>query len=468
MKIPFPIWPLQRLFIGCCCIVLSGCASQFAPPTRPEPVLPEAWQAQLPTEAQVPEGDWWQRFGSPRLEELVLMGMEGSPDLAGAVERVIQAEAQLRSTGSSLFPAVNLSGGTSAQRRSVSGGSSTSSESTNLSLGASYEVDVWGRIAADVRASEANLAASHFDYESVRLSLIAGVASGYFQLLALEERLAYSRENLAISERVLGIVEARQRHGTASALDLARQQSTVLSQRSTLLSLEQQQRQTRSALAILLGVAPQEFAINPEPFSQLRVPTVDPGMPSDLLLRRPDLARAEAQLVAADASIVAARTALFPSVSLSASAGAASSGLLSLSSPTSTLSLGASITQSIFDGGRRQSQIASAESRQRELLETYRKAILTALKEVEDALNTVHFSTQQEQLQTDILAETRRSLQLAELRYREGADDLLSVLDAQRSLFSAQDQMVQLQLTRLNGALELYKVLGGGWQYAGM
>lgn len=443
-------------------LALAGCATTDTV-ERPQLPIPAAWSESVAAAAEAPDESWWRRFNAVQLEALVQEALEASPDLAAATERVIQAELQVRQSGAALVPALSLSGRTAWNRNELSGGTVVDSESTSVSLGASYEVDVWGRLAAEVRGAEAALDAVRYDHEAVRLSLVAAVATAYFQSLALSERVHIARENLAIAERVLAIVEARYRNGAASALDLSRQQTAVLSQRAALLPLEVQARQTASALAILLGRVPQDLSLPAETWEQLAIPAVAPGLPSELLVRRPDLARAEAQLAAADANVAAARAALLPSISLSASAGVASTALLSLSNPATTLGVSAAIVQAVFDGGARRSRLGSAESRRRELVENYRKAILSALKEVEDALGNVGRNARQEEVQREIVEQSRRSLRLAELRYREGADELLTVLDAQRSLFQAQDQLVQLRLARLTAALDLYKVLGGGW-----
>jgi NodT family efflux transporter outer membrane factor (OMF) lipoprotein len=261
------------------------------------------------------------------------------------------------------------------------------------------------------------------------------------------------------------VVSARVRNGAASQLDLSRQQAAVLSQRAALLPLEEQERQTLAALAILTGQLPEGFDVKAAGVADLRVPMIDPGLPSQLLVRRPDLASSEARLAAANADVAAARAALLPNISLTASAGAASSALISVLSggTTSALSLGLSLLQPIFDGGRLRGQVSVAQSQERELVETYRKSILTAFGEVEDALVAASRRAQQETLQTEIQAQAREALRLAEVRYREGADDLLTVLDAQRTLFSAQDQLAQIRQSRLEAAVDLYKALGGGW-----
>lgn len=456
------IRPRKNLSALILALSLAGCAT-VEPVQRPDVALPAAWSEAVAASAEAPATDWWRSFNSAQLEALVDEALQASPDLAAAAERVIQAELQVRQSGASLVPAVDVSGSTAWRRNEISGGTAVDTESASVSLGASYEIDVWGRLRAGLRGAEAGYAAAQFDFAAVRLSQVTAVAGAYFQTLALRQRLSIARENLAIAERVLAIVEARYRNGAASSLDVTRQQTAVLTQRAALLPLEVQERQTVSALAILLGRVPQQFTLIQENFAQLAIPAVAPGLPSELLLRRPDLARSEAQLSAADADVAAARAALLPSISLSASAGVASTALLSLSNPVTTLGVSASIMQSLFDGGRRRAQVAVSESRRRELVENYRKAILAALKEVDDVLGNADRNNRQEQTQQKIVEQSRRALHLAELRYREGADELLSVLDAQRTLFLAQDALAQLRLARLTTALDLYKVLGGGW-----
>jgi len=454
---------LRRIACLLASLLLSGCALH-EPLARPDLPLPSTWAEAAPAADGI-SADWWRTFGSAELDALVQEAATASPDLRIAAERVIQAEQSLRVSGASLFPSLNLGGNTGWTRRDANDGSAVSeTKSSAATLNAGYEIDLWGRIAANVDSAEASLAGSRFDYDAARLSLSANVATTYFQLLALRERLRIARENLAIAERVLRIVEVRYQNGSASSLDVSRQRTTVLSQRAAIPPLEVQERQTNTALAILLGRVPQDLRLQGEALNTLAIPAVTPGLPADLLVRRPDLASAEAALAGASANVAAARAALLPSIQLSGAGGLATATLLSLADPSNTVSLSASVAQVIFDGGRLRAQVESARSRQRELVETYRKAIHTALKEVEDALGNTGRNANQEVLQGQILAEAQRSLRLAELRYREGADDLLTVLDAQRTLFSAQDSLAQLRLSRLTSAVDLYKALGGGWR----
>lgn len=425
--------------------------------------MPAAWS--LPVQTSVAaDGTWWRHFGAPSLPELIEQALAANPDLAQTAERVVQAELQLRSVGASLWPTLGVTAGSSARHSDGGSGPSARSESTSAALTVSYEVDLWGRLAAQQRSAQATLQASRFDLDGARLSLAAAVAQTWFQSLALRVRVDIARDNLALAERVLSIVEVRYRNGAASALDLSRQRTTVLSQRAALLPLQEQLRQTEGALALLLGRAPQGFEAPPASFAALPIPEVAPGLPSELLRRRPDLAAAEARLAAAAADVQAARAALLPSFELSGSAGLASTALLSLSNPVGTATLAASLAQSLFDGGRRQAQVALSESQRRALVEGYRAAVLAALQEVELALTQAARYHDQEATQQRILEEAQRALQLAERRYREGVDDLATLLDAQRTLFAAQDNLVQTRLARLTTAVALYKALGGGWQ----
>jgi len=442
---------------------LTGCAVT-SPQIKPYVSVAGTWNEGTSAGATLVSSTWWESFGSAELQSLVGEALAGSPDLAIATERVHQAEAQVRVAGASLFPMLSAGTDTSTRRTSGGGGATTSS-STGLTLTASYELDLWGKNRAGVRAAESSLAAKQFDRDAAQLTLISGVATSYFDMLALRTRLGIARDNLAIAERVNELVAARARNGAASALDVSRQEATVLSQRAALLPLEQLERQTLAALAVLVGRSPEGFDVTATSVVDLSVPAIDPGLPADLIVRRPDLASAEAQLAASNADVAAARAALLPTIQLTGTAGLASGALLSLVSSGTTTAIGiaASLLQPIFDGGRLRGQKAIAESRERELVETYRKAILSGFEDVEKALVAASRLGQQEQVQNDVQTHARESLRLAEVRYRQGADDLLTVLDAQRTLFAAQDQLAQLRQGRLEAAVSLYKALGGGW-----
>lgn len=444
-------------------LALTACAGHIEA-TKPDVEMPVTWAEAAPGDAAL-QRDWWRTFGSVELSVLIDQALAGSIDLRIAAERVTQAELAARSAGASLFPLLTVSAdtGTGAVKPGPGGSGWHKSEGSGAALSVNYEVDVWGRVAATTRSANSLLNASRYDLETVRLTMTTGVANAYFQILALRMRLQLAQQNLVIAEKLFNIVEARYRFGAASALDVSRQRSTVLAQRATILPLQTQERQTVSALAILLGRQPQALTVSEISLDALTVPEVSPGLPSTLITRRPDIASVEAQLYAADANVVAARAALLPTISLTGSAGSSSAALLSLSNPAYSIGIAASIVQTLFDGNRLRLQVESNESSRRQLVESYRGTVYTALKEVDDALGNAARNREQVQSQADIRLEAQKALQLSELRYRAGADDLNTLLDAQRTLFSAEDQLVQLRLLRLTGTTDVFKALGGGW-----
>lgn len=449
-------------------LALAACAT--APPTPPAPSLPmpAAWNEPAPAEAAALTHDWWQAFRSQELAGLVAAALAGSPTLAIATERIRQAEAQAGIAGASLFPTLDLAAATVREEVRESGEPPSKTDATSVALIASYELDFWGKNRSGARSARASLDASRFDREAARLTLLAGVASAYFQVLSLRARVALARENLTVAERVLRVVDTRFRNGAANALDVARQRAAVFTQRAAIPPLELQERQTLVVLAVLVGLPPEGFRVAATDVAGLAVPAVSPGLPAELLVRRPDIASAEAQLAAANANVAAARAALLPSIALTGTAGFTSTALLALTGgPTQVLSLAATLLQPIFNGGRLRSQVDLSAARERELVETYRAAILAAFADVENALAAANRSLDQERLQEELRREAGHALRLAELRYREGADDLLVVLDAQRTLFQAQDQLAQIRLSRLQASVGLYKALGGGWTAPG-
>lgn len=455
-------------------LALGACSTTGEKPLAPEiaSAMPGAWAERGLADSTVGAAGWWRRFNSLELSALVAAALKANPDLSIGVERVLQAEAQVHLAGASLFPQLSAGASTARARVRQDGGAWSTADAAAANLGASYELDLWGRNGAGVRAAESSLQATRLDLESVRLTLVAGVANAYFQVLSLRSRLAIAQDNLLIAEHVLAVVDSRVRNGAASELDLARQKTAVLSQRAVIAPLALQERQTLFALALLLGRPPEGFAVGTDAaatgwrtaLSELTVPRVAAGLPVELLTRRPDLASAEAQLAAAHANVAVARAALLPAIELSGSAGLASTVLVNfLNAPSAAMALGASLAQTIFDGGRRRAELAGSESFERELVENYHKAILAALADVESALAASSRTADQAVLQDAIVEQALRSLRLAKIRYREGVDDLVVVLDAQRTLFQAEDQREQIRLSRLQSSVGLFKALGGGW-----
>ncbi len=454
-------WLLALGLVG----LLPAACALHEPASLPSMVLPQHWNEPLPASSAVAgiKAEWWKGFHSPELNRLVDLALSGNLDLLISAERLRQAELALQITGASRLPNVGMSAGSSQAWSKTEGQDTSRRDSSNLGLSMSYELDLWGRLAANVAADAATLQASRYDDAAVRLSLVAGVADVYFQALATRERLRLAEENLQLARRILAIVESRWGNGVATSLEVSQQQTTVLSQQAALIPLTVQIRQSQSALALLLGQVPQGDVVNLEAFDTVRIPVVRPEMPPVLITRRPDIASLESTLAAADADVAAARAALLPSGSLSAAGGLNSALLLDLADPTRSLSIALSLAQNIFDGGRLRLQAEQVRSQRAVQVIRYAQAVRTALKEVDDGLGNVEKNKQQTVAQQALLDQAMRSLRLAELRYRQGSGELLSVLEAQRTVFTARDQLVTLRLSQLQATIDLSKALGGGW-----
>jgi NodT family efflux transporter outer membrane factor (OMF) lipoprotein len=307
--------------------------------------------------------------------------------------------------------------------------------------------------------------ASRFEREVVALATVVSVANGYFQVLAAHDRLRIARDNIAAATRVYNLIKQRFEVGTASALDLAQQESVVNSQRAAIPPLEQVLRQTVATLAVLVGRLPERVTIRAGSMSRVRIPRVTPGLPSDLLIQRPDIRQAEAQLASANANVEAARAAFFPSIELTGTGGYQSRALRTLLRPESALfDIAAGLTQPLLDGARLQGQFDFQKGFQDELLNAYRRAIVNGFADVERALIAVRQTARRESLQREVVDSARRAFEIAETRLREGTVDLITVLNTQQALFQAQDTLAQARLERLQAVVGLFQALGGGWQ----
>jgi len=443
-------------------LLLSGCAAtQVDIEPIPAVELPQKWSTAADEEQLRPDVGWWKHFGSSELSMLVDEGQRNNFEIAAAVSRVQQAEAQARIAGAPLLPDVDIA--TSANREfPLGGGTATTSASGMLEIG--YEVDFWGKNRAGVAAAEASLRANVYDRETVALTVTSGIVSTYLQVLSLRDRLAIATQNVGNAERVLKLVEAQSRAGAASPLDLARQRSAVAGQKAAIPDLKQQERDAQVALAILLGRPPQTFSVAEHGLADILMPKIAPGLPSELLARRPDIRRAEARLAEANANVAVARANLFPSIRLTGSTGAQSNALLSLfDGPNLLANLGASLTAPIFDGGRLANKRDLAIAQKQELVQVYRSAVVTALSDVEKTLGSIRSLEERYRLKSTEVEQARFAFELSEIRYRVGAEDLMTVLDTQRNLSEAQNQLGQIKLQRLQATVSLYKALGGGW-----
>jgi NodT family efflux transporter outer membrane factor (OMF) lipoprotein len=325
---------------------------------------------------------------------------------------------------------------------------------------------LWGKIRASNEAARAKFDATKYDKDAVTLSLYASVAESYFSLLGLNERLSIAKDNLNISEQLMNIVDVKYKSGAVGLLDVSRQKTSLLSQQASVESLKLQKAQAKNALAVLVGSLPQGFEINSEAFWDFTLPEVAGGLPSEILLNRPDIAKAKANVEAANAATKVANAERFPSFSLTGSGGVSSSALLSFKDPTSVLSIALNAAYTLFDGGRLTNLKDIEVSRTKVAVQNYNKAILIALQESEDALLSTSYQNSQSSLQQEITQESSRSLDIASLQYKYGTSDLTTLLDAQNKYFSSRDAEAIQRLNHLKSLITLYKVFGGGWSGA--
>ncbi len=464
-----PVRPLPLLLL--LALLPAACDLLRPDPTSSGIALPSRLRAADAAAAvRWPDPDWWRGFRSAELDALMGAAMAANFDIAAAEARVRQADALVRIAGSALLPSIDASAGvTRAQTTAAAGGGGGISRrrvgsSNSLTLSASYEIDFWGRNRAAVESAEQGATSQRFAVGAVALTTQASVANTYFALLAAQEQLAIQRANLAIATRVLGVIRERVAVGTGTGLQLAQQETVVAQQRAQVPLFVQLVEQNRNALGTLTGRPPEAVEIAGEAFNRIAVPPVSPGLPSELLARRPDVLTAEAALAAAQADVVVARAALFPSIRLTGQGGFQSVALETLLRPESQIfSIAAGLLQPIFHGGALRAQVAAERARAEELLADYRRAIIAALVDAENALVALRQTTEQERLQRQAVATAERANAIAEDQLRAGTIDLVTLLVTQQSLFTARNLLVVARLARLQAAVGLFRALGGGW-----
>jgi outer membrane protein, multidrug efflux system len=453
--------------------------------------LPKSYRApHLGSQAAVPPLEWWRGFRSAELSDLMEQALAANLDIAAAVARIVEADAQARIAGAALLPSINATADVQRSKSSravfssggagstgTSGGGSTGGGAVGAStsggaartiytvaLNASYQLDFWGKIRAQIRAADYSADASRFDREVIALSTLVSVANTYFLVLEGQDRLRVARENLTSSERILKLIQDRFNNGTASALEVAQQASLAAIQRAAIPPLIEQIEQNKATLALLVGRTPENLTIRGGSLYRLGIPRVSPGLPSELLTQRPDIREAELKLASADANVYAARASFLPSIQLTGQGGFESAALRTLFGPNAVFySLAASLTQPIFQGGLLLGQLDLQKGTREELLQDYRKTVISAFTDVERALIAVQQTSRQEVLQRQAVAEARRAFELSEERLRAGTIDLTTVLQAEQTYFQQEDVLAQVRFARLQAIVALFQALGGGW-----
>ncbi len=456
-------------------LLLAGCAvgPDYQRPDLQTPV-PEQWSS--PTLAQVlpdssagPNWRWWESFGDQALNALVDEALLHNNDLAAAAGRVLEAGAQLGGAKSQQWPSIEVGGSASRNRRSTTQtfmGMERIYENYSASATLSYEVDLWGRLSRGKEAAVATLRASQQDRRAVAQALIAGVVSTWLQIQELEHQLALNGSTVASYQRTLDTVEERYQRGLVTALDLhlARQNLAAIKAQNP--ALRQNLAAARRSLEILAGRYPAGTVLAEQQFARdvASLPPVPAGLPAQLLERRPDVVAAEQRLHAAVAGIGNAKANLYPRISLTGSGGSTSPELSDLfTDPTNIWSLAGNLFMPLINRGATKAQVAAARARADQAVAAFRGTVLQAFAEVENALDQDRYQQEQENLLLESVEQARRSVDTAESRYRKGLENILTALESQRRLYTAESSLLTTQRQRRLARVNLIKALGGPW-----
>ncbi len=455
---------MKRLLLATCvALMVSGCVTEVekAPSSLP---IPDSWRQQVGPSA-APEAQWWQNFGDTQLNRLVNQALQHNSDVLTARSRVDQYRAELRAAQGDNFP--TLSAGVAAtHQRALSAATGQPYESAVFQglLQANYEVDLWGSRSNSIRAAEASLDAQRAASSAAELTVASSVASGYLSLCALDEQLRVTEATLATRENALNLAQRQFETGYTSRLEWMQAASEYQTAKAQIPQLQHQIEQQENALSVLVGMNPREIARSSQ-FDHIKPQTLPSLLPSQLLNRRPDIVQAQRQLLAADASLASTQAKLLPSLNLTASGTLQSSELHQLlDNPFRLWSIGGSILAPLLNREALTAQVDVAMATRNQALYGYEKVVRNAFSDVDNALDAIRRS--QEQL-TELQKQERyvaEAYRIAHNRYQNGYASYLDELDAQRTLFSTQLNIVSVKNTLLLAQIDLYRSLGGGWQ----
>jgi len=458
---------LPALAAGTVLLALAGCATAAATRAATTPTPPAAWQqAAASPRDEAALAQWWRQFNDPILDELIVRALASSPDVRTAVAKVTEARARYGVQRADLLPTLSASASGSGSRREARATDAvTRSENWSASLDASWEIDLFGRNRQALTASAADLAQSRENLANARASLAAEVAAAYVTLRSAEAQLVAVQESLRTREETLQLTRWREQAGTGTALDTQQSVATLEQARASLPSLEETVIQTRNRLALLAGEAP--GALDALLMPKAAVPTAGTlaiGIPAETLRQRPDVRAAARAVEAAAARTSSAKRDRLPTLSLTGSVGIEALKAGKLFSPESTVAsaLGG-LTAPIFAASRIQQTIAIQNALEQQALIAYESTVLTALGEVENALVSVQRSTARLAILDKAVTAAQEAAHLARLQYQAGQADLLTVLEAERTLLSLEQQQVATTADRTTAHIQLYKALGGGW-----
>jgi outer membrane protein, multidrug efflux system len=428
------------------------------------------------SEAALPALDWWEGFRSAELTQLMREAQAANLDIAVAIAQILQADAQVRVTGAALLPDITFNGTDEAFRdsqqlgtgagtsRGGAGGVSPYGRQYNANLSASYVIDFWGKNQAALKAAVETAEASRFNKEVVALTALASVANTYFTILEAQDRLRIARRNLNDATRILDLIKQQFAAGTSSDLNVAQQESLVEQVRANIPVYEQLRLQSIMALAVLVGHTAERFSVKGSSLDNITPPRITPGLPSSILFQRPDVRQVEYQLRSSTYSVQSARAAFFPTIQLTGTLGYESAALRTLLGPGAWMyTAAAGLTQPIFDGGVLLGQLEQQKGLQNQYLQTYRKTVLSAFSNVEQALIGVQQTTEAETIQRKVVSSSRRAFDLSEQQLKAGTINLVTLIQTEETLFTAEDQLAVDRFNRMEAIVSLFQALGGGW-----
>lgn len=451
-------WPTPML-----AVLAAACSGPRVETAAVETVAPPAeWRTQVVPQAPL-EAQWWRGFGDAQLEAVVARALARNPDIAIAVGRIREARAQELNARAALLPTLDTSGGVSRSRSVNAFGLPSEATGAQPQVSAAWEIDLFGRLADARAAARAQWVASQAARDAVRLSVSSNAASGYVTLLALDARLRVARDTLTARAESLRLIRRRVEEGYSPKLELEQAEADYDAAARLVPAAREAITRQENGLRLLTGDLPGPVERGGS-LETLRTAPVPEGLPSQLLERRPDVAQAEATLAATDRSLSAARKRFLPQLRLTGAAGAAFSSLLP--DPITIWSIGGSVLAPLFEGGRLRAGTEVAAAQRDQAAESYRRAALTAFREVDDALAIVVSADEQLRIVLAQRGSLAESYRLARNRYRSGYSPFLEELDAQRGLLSAELALVQSRADALNARITLYRALGGGWSPA--
>lgn len=438
--------------------ILGGCS--LTPDYNRPDVSTPAWRSAENSPTVQIAADWWKEFGSAELDMLMEQALTHNNNLQASLHRVEQARANLQMAGASLLPSASIAAKTMngpIQAFNITDRRNKGVPEVTLDGGISYEIDLFGANRARSDAARASLLGTQYAYDAMALIVMGDVAQGYFNVLSLHERERIARNNLKSVRDTLSVTQDRFQVGARTSLDIAQQEAVLSNTEAELASIEQQLALAQNALAILVGEPPQIFSVSEQNLKNINIPPLAILQPSELLQRRPDIRKAEADLIAANADIGAARAAFYPKINLGAN-------LLAAFNPAATtLALTSSLYAPIFQGGRLEGGLNRAQARQAELAENYQQTVLVSFREVEDALATVKTTKKREEALRCSAAKARDAYNIAQKQYDLSVLDFQQSLDAQRLMLKADDVYARARFETIAARIDVFKAMGGGW-----